>query len=98
MTRTDTFCYPKLTGTLIQWLLEADPMTILLCGDNELSITATTTQGAARAQTKTIRIPTLLIVWNNMKKSVGALEVSLTAARCVQTGVVAVELHKTSCP
>jgi hypothetical protein len=52
-----------------------DPMTILLSGDCY----------SARNP------PTLLVVWRNMCDSVSALEVGLTAARCVQTTVVAVD-------
>lgn len=52
-----------------------DPMTILLSGDDY----------SARNP------PTLLVVWRNMRDSVSALEVGLTAARCVQTTVVAVD-------
>jgi hypothetical protein len=38
-----------------------------------------------------VKSPTLLVVWRNMCDSVSALEVGLTAARCVQTTVVAVD-------
>lgn len=39
----------------------------------------------------TLRPPTLLVVWQNIVGSVNALEVGLTAARCAETTVVAVD-------
>jgi hypothetical protein len=39
----------------------------------------------------TSRVPPLLLVWQNICASVSALEVGLTAARCVQTTVVAAD-------
>jgi hypothetical protein len=57
------------------FLENVDPMVILLSGD-KLSL---------------YRPPTLLAVWMNVCSSVCALEVSLTAARCVQTTAVAID-------
>jgi hypothetical protein len=54
----------------------ADPMTILLLDDRYHA---------------TEQLPTLLVVWRNVHASAGALEVSLTTARCVQTTVVAAD-------
>jgi hypothetical protein len=74
-------------------LAQVDPMTILLSGDDDTILTTTTTdtnEGGTNVIT-TMTIPTLLIVWRNIQSSVGALEVSLTAARCVHTGAVALE-------
>lgn len=56
-------------------LLDADPMVILLSGDS---------YDASHP-------PALLLVWNNMKGSVAALQVGLSAARCAQTTAVAVQ-------
>lgn len=55
------------------FLGELEPMTILLSGDH---FTAD-------------RPPTLLLVWSNVVSSVSALEMGLTAARCIQTTAVA---------
>jgi hypothetical protein len=58
-------------------LLESvDSMTILLMDENYYL---------------TSHLPTLLVVWQNVCTSVSTLEVSLTAARCVQTTAVAVD-------
>jgi hypothetical protein len=53
-----------------------DPMTILLLDDS---------------YHVTKQLPTLLVVWRNVRASADALEVSLTTARCVQTTVVAAD-------
>lgn len=68
---------PSSTDLNKLWYFESvDPMTILLM-DESFCLTA--------------RLPTLLVVWQNVCASVETLEVSLTAARCVQTTVVAVD-------
>jgi hypothetical protein len=56
-------------------LLNIDAMTLLLSGDHDYSF----------------RPPTLLLVWRNIVSSVAALEVGLTATRCLQTTTVAVQ-------
>lgn len=56
-------------------LLNVDAMTLLLSGDHDYSF----------------RPPTLLLVWRNVVSSVAALEVGLTATRCLQTTTVAVQ-------
>jgi hypothetical protein len=65
----------ETTTSTTTYIGNLDPMTILLSGDDY----------SARNP------PTLLVVWRNMCDSVSALEVGLTAARCVQTTVVAVD-------
>lgn len=74
-------------------LPDADPMTVLLSGDDdvmEASVVIATNETTTTV-TRQMKIPTLLIVWRNMESSVSALESSLTAARCVQTGAIAVD-------
>lgn len=56
-------------------LNNVDTMTILLSGDGHAAF----------------RPPSLLIVWFNVVSSVSALEVGLSAARCVETTAVAIE-------
>ncbi|CAB9515873.1 expressed unknown protein [Seminavis robusta] len=85
-TSTDT------TNMMSKVLPEADPMTILLCHDEASSLAVDSEE--ASSDDEKLTIPTLLIVWRNMRSSVGALEASLTAARCVQTGAVAVDFAK----
>jgi hypothetical protein len=63
------------TTSTTTYIGNLDPMTILLSGDDYSSRNP----------------PTLLVVWRNMCDSASALEVGLTAARCVQTTVVAVD-------
>jgi len=65
--------------TVASWLRldRVDSMTILLMDENYCSTSP--------------QLPTLLLVWHNVLSSVSALEVGLTAARCVQTSVVAVD-------
>ena len=62
------------------WMFDSsvDSMTILLMDD-------------AFYAPQTSQLPTLLLVWKNVCASVSALEVGLTATRCVQTSVVAVD-------
>ena len=88
-TATSVVPYSKL-------LSRVDPMTILLSGDDDtiVSQVRTATNDGVMSVTAQMTIPSLLIVWRNVQSSVKALEVGLTAARCAQTGALAVEFAK----
>jgi hypothetical protein len=74
--RAATYGNSEEVGTNEALFLEkVDPVVILLSGD-QLSLH---------------RPPTLLGVWMNVVSSVSALEMGLTAARCVQTTAVAID-------
>jgi hypothetical protein len=75
MQANDLSTTSKDETTTTTYIGNLDPMTILLSGDDY----------------STRNPPTLLVVWRNMCDSASALEVGLTAARCVQTTVVAVD-------
>lgn len=77
-------------------LSQVDLMTILLSGDDDtiISKVRTDTGDGVTSTTAQMTIPSLLLVWRNVQSSVKALEVSLTAARCAQTGAVALEFAK----
>jgi len=81
-----------------KFLSFVDPMTILLSGDDDTIVSKvqseTNATSGVTSITAQVKIPSLLIVWRNIQSSVKALEVSLSAARCAQTGVVAVEFAK----
>lgn len=67
--------FPNNPGKVFEALQELDPMVIVLSGDMYLNIDP----------------PTLLVVWRNIRESVNALLMSLTAVRCIQTTAVAVD-------
>ena len=87
---------PDFALPFSELLSKVDSMTILLSGDDDtiISKVRTDTNDGVTSITAQMTIPSLLIVWRNVKSSVKALEVSLTAARCVQTGAVALEFAK----
>lgn len=88
-----TTAEPTSLGLLSSLLPHTDPMTILLSGDDDAKTVRDVTNETGSVTTQ-MKIPSLLIVWQNLKGSVSALEASLTAARCVQTGAIAVEFAK----